>query len=61
MNIRYDSRQDSEKNGCTREKMTIILAIYSYFHKERIVGDMKAKRASREESEGGEEYDGSHD
>lgn len=41
--------------------MTIILAIYSYFHKEHIAGDMKAKRASREESEGGEEYDGSHD
>lgn len=61
MNIRYDSRQDSEKNGCTREKMTIILAIYSYFHKEHIVGDMKAKRASGEESEGMEEYDGSHD
>lgn len=41
--------------------MTIILAIYSYFPKEHIAGDMKAKRASREESEGGEGYDGSHD
>lgn len=38
--------------------MTIILAIYSYFHKEHIVGDMKAKRASDEESE---EYDRNHD
>lgn len=41
--------------------MTIVLAMYSYFHKEHIVKDLKAKCASGEVSDEVEEYDGNEE